>query len=73
MGGPLCSHSLSQLVSRPDHDNTKLDGDLSLGIVLLHFPAVAEELAGKLNWRFGLDAEDLVLPEGYKVVASCSL
>ena len=35
--------------------------------------AVAEELAGKLNWRFGQDAELLNLPEGHKVIASCSL
>ena len=41
--------------------------------MLLHFTAVAEELAGKLNWRFGLDAESLDLPEGHKVIASCSL
>ena len=71
--GFLLKEGVVSLVSRPDHYNTKIDGDLSLGIVLLHFTAVAEELAGKLNWRFGLDAEDLVLPEGYKVVASCSL
>ena len=71
--GFLLKEGVVSLVSRPDHYNTKLDGDLSLGIVLLHFTAVAEELAGKLNWRFGLDAENLVLPEGHKVIASCSL
>ena len=71
--GFLMKEGVVSLVSRPDHYNTKIDGDLSLGIVLLHFTAVAEELAGKLNWRFGLDAEDLVLPEGHKVIASCSL
>ena len=71
--GFLLKEGVVSLVSRPDHYNTKIDGDLSLGIVLLHFTAVAEELAGKLNWRFGLDAEDLVLPEGHKVIASCSL
>ena len=61
------------MVSRPDIYNTKIDGDLRLGIVLLHFTAVAEEIAGKLNWRFGLDAENVSLPEGHKVIASCSL
>ena len=71
--GFLLKEGVVSLVSRPDHYNTKIDGDLSLGIVLLHFTAVAEELAGKLNWRFGLDAENLVLPEGHKVIASCSL
>ena len=71
--GFLLQEGLVSLVSRPDHYNNKIDGDLSLGIVLLHFTAVAEELAGKLNWRFGLDAESLDLPEGHKVIASCSL
>jgi len=61
------------LVSRPDIYNTKIDGDLSLGIVLLHFTAVAEALTGKLNWRFGRETEAVSLPEGHKVIAECSL
>ena len=61
------------LVSRPDIYNTKIDGDLSLGIVLLHFTAVAEGIAGKLNWRFGEEADAAQLPEGHKVIASCAL
>ena len=71
--GFLLKEGTVTLVSRPDIYNTKIDGDLSLGIVLLHFAAVAEELAGKLSWRFGLDAEQLSLPEGHQVIASCSL
>jgi len=71
--GFLLKEGTVSLVSRPDIYNTKLDGDLSLGIVLLHFSAVAEELAGKLNWRFGPDAEQVNLPEGHRVIASCSL
>ena len=71
--GFLLKEGTITLVSRPDHYNTKIDGDLSLGIVLLHFTAVAEELSGKLNWRFGQEAEALDLPEGHQVVASCSL
>lgn len=61
------------LISRPDRYNTRIDGDLSLGIVLLHFTAVAEEIAGKLHWRFSPEAEDLKLPEGHRVIAGCSL
>ena len=61
------------LVERPDAYNTRLDGDLSLGIVLLHFSAVAEHWAGRMNWKFGADATDLALPEGYRVIATCSL
>ena len=71
--GFLLKEGSVSLVSRPDIYNTGIDGDLSLGIVLLHFSAVAEELAGKLSWRFGAAAEDLPLPEGHKVIASCSL
>ena len=71
--GFLLKEGTVTLVSRPDQYNTKIDGDLSLGIVLLHFTTVAEALAGKLSWRFGLDAEKPELPEGHKVIASCSL
>ena len=61
------------LVERPDRYNIKLDGDLSLGVVLLHFSAVAEKWAGKLNWRFGEEAAKLDLPEGHKVIATCAV
>ena len=71
--GFLLKEGTVSLVSRPDIYNTKIDGDLSLGIALLHFSAVAEELSGKLSWRFGLDAEAVSLPEGHRVIASCSL
>ena len=59
--------------SRPDAYNTRIDGDLSLGIVLHHFTVVVENWAGKLNWRFGTDAAELELPEGHQVIATCSL
>ena len=71
--GFLLQQGSVSLVSRPDLYNTKIDGDLSLGVALLHFTAVAEELAGKLHWRFGADAESLDLPEGHRIIASCSL
>lgn len=60
------------LVRRPDEYTTELDGQLSLGIVLLHFSAVAEEYAGKVRWNLGKGAANLQLPEGHEVVASCS-
>lgn len=56
------------LVARPDLYNTKIDGDLSLGIVLHHFSLVFENWSGKRVWRFG--AENLDLPDGHRVVAS---
>lgn len=61
------------LVERPDRYNTKIDGDLSLGAALLHFSAVAENWAGKLNWRFGEDAAKLDLPEGHRIIATCAV
>ena len=59
------------LVERPDAYNNRLDGDLSLGIALLHFDAVAEKWAGKVNWKF--NPGNVPLPEGYRAVASCTL
>ena len=61
------------LISVPDEHTLEIDGRLSLGIALLHFTAVAENWAGKLQWRFGGEAAKLELPEGYAVVATCAL
>lgn len=71
--GFLLHEGRVSLISRPDAHNTRIDGDLSLGIVLHHFTVVAENWAGKLNWRFGTDAAELELPEGHRVIATCSL
>ena len=59
------------LVSKPDEYNPPIDADLSLGIVLHHFTAVARDWAGNLRWRF--DPEGVDLPEGHRVVASAAL
>ena len=56
------------LVSRPDPYNNSLDGDLSLGIAMLHFDAVAAQWSDKGIWDF--EAIDLPLPEGHKPIAS---
>ncbi len=61
------------LISTPDEHTLEIDARLSLGIALLHFTAVAENWAGKLQWRFGEEAAKLELPEGYAVVATCVL
>ena len=61
------------LISRPDRYNTDIDGDLSLGIVLLHFSAVAGNWVGKLHWQFGGSAEGLLLPEDHKLIATAAL
>lgn len=61
------------LVRRPDEYTTEADGNLSLGIVLLHFTSVAENWAGRIRWRLGKNAANLQLPDGYEVVASTTL
>ena len=61
------------LVERPDRYNTKIDGDLSLGIALLHFSAVAENWAGRLVWNLAPSQETLNLPEGHRAIASAAL
>ena len=71
--GFLLEENRVLLVSRPDSYTTDLDGQLSLGIALLHFSAVASQWAGELAWRFGADAAPADLPEGHQVIASCLL
>ena len=61
------------LVSRPDDYTTETDGKLSLGIVLLHFTAVAENWAGALRWNFAPNAGGLNLPEGHRLIATAVL
>ena len=58
------------LVRRPDEYTTEHDGNLSMGIALLHFSAVAENWVGRLHWVFGVNAPQLALPEGHQVIAS---
>ena len=70
--GFLLRDGMIHLVSRPDLYNNKIDGDLSLGIVLLHFSAVAETWSGQRKWEFA-SREDLALPEGHSLVASSRL
>ena len=56
------------LVARPDEFTTEADGELSLGIAMLHFDAVAESWSGRESWNFAPEAVDL--PQGHKAVAS---
>ena len=61
------------LVRRPDEYTTETDGELSLGIALLHFSAVAENWIGRIHWLLGPDASRISLPEGHRAVATCIL
>ena len=71
--GFLLHDGAVSLVSRPDGYNTRIDGDLSLGIVLLHFTAVAEAWAGKLHWNFDADDRGLQIPRDHKLIATAAL
>jgi len=71
--GMLLRDGNISLISRPDKFNTPVDGDLSLGIALLHFTAVAEERGASLHWRFGHDGHELNLPAGHRVIATSPL
>lgn len=71
--GFILHDSSISLVSRPDLYTDKLDGDLSLGIVLLHFSAAASDWAGDIKWTFGGDADHLKLPQGHRIIATSIL
>lgn len=60
------------LVQKPDSYTPAIDSKLNLGIVLLHFSAVASQWAGQINWQFE-EESSLSLPEGYRAVASVAL
>jgi len=61
------------LVSRPDAYSHDIGEALSLGIVLLHFSAVAEKWSGPVRWDFEETGAGLGIPEGHRVIATASL
>lgn len=71
--GFLLQGGTISLVSRPDSYNTHIDAQLSLGAVLLHFTAVAENWAGKITWQLDKGAENVPLPEGHAWIAKAVL
>ncbi len=71
--GILLREGSVSLISKPDEHNTPIDEQLSLGIALLHFSAVAEEHAANLGWHFDHDASSLNLPSGHRLIATSSL
>lgn len=70
--GFLLHDGCISLVSRPDAHTTKIDGDLSLGVALLHFTAVAENWTGKLHWNFD-GSENVTLPKDHCLIATTTL
>ena len=71
--GMLFRDGSVSLISKPDEFNTPIDGDLSLGIALLHFTAVAEDRGAKLHWQFDNDSDAFSLPAGHRVVSTSTL
>lgn len=61
------------LISRPDGYGSRIDEELSLGIVLLHFTVVAENWSGKLRWYFDGAADGLQLPKDHRLIATAAL
>ena len=62
-------HSI-YLVQQEDAYTDNLDAALDLGIVLLHFSAVASRWAGEVRWELSPDAPD-GLPAGHRAAAVC--
>ena len=60
------------LVEKPDSYTGGIDAKLNLGIVLLHFSAVASHWAGEIAWQLEEGSSHL-LPEGHRAVASVAL
>lgn len=71
--GMLLKDGSVSLIAKPDEWNTQIDGDLSLGIALLHFTAVAEDHGANLHWHFDNDNDTFNLPAGHRAVATSLL
>ena len=71
-GFRLREHELF-LIQTEDAPTDPHDGELDLGIVLLHFSAVAAQWMGVPKWTFGRMPDDILLPEGCRIVAVCHI
>jgi len=71
--GFLLQEGRVSLVSKPDSFSHAPDAELSLGIALLHFSAIAENWVGRLRWDFSGDPQGAELPEGHRIVASVAI
>lgn len=69
--GFVLGNGVITLVAAPDAYNTEADGLLSLGAVMLHFAAAAEQWAGRISWKLG--SNGLAVPEGHRVIASAAI
>ena len=65
--GFLLQDNRLTLVARPDEFTTQADGELSLGIAMLHFDVVAESWAAESHWNYEPEVADL--PQDHRAVA----
>ena len=70
--GFLIRNGRITLVEKPDSYTGGIDAKLNLGIVLLHFSAVASHWAGEITWHLE-EGSSLPLPEGHRAVVSTAL
>ena len=70
--GFLIRNGRITLVEKTDSYTGGIDAKLNLGIVLLHFSAVASHWAGEITWRLE-EESSLPLPEGHRAVVSTAL
>ncbi len=61
------------LISKEDAYTDENEQKLNLGIVMLHFAAVAGQTLGKRVWTMGAYEKELGLPSGCRAVAFCKL
>lgn len=61
------------LISKEDAYTEENEQKLNLGIVMLHFAAVAGQTLGKRVWTMGAYEKELGLPSGCRAVAFCKL
>ena len=61
------------LVAKPDAYTDGIDEEIGWGIVMLHFAGAASDLSVEVEWKMYDEAVQLEVPEGYRVIASCSL
>ena len=61
------------LVAKPDEYTDGIDEEIGWGIVMLHFAGAASDLSVNVEWKMYDEAVQLEVPEGYRVIASCSL
>ena len=61
------------LVAKPDEYTDGIDEEIGWGIVMLHFAGAAADLSVNVEWKMYDEAVQLEVPEGHRVIASCTL